>query len=159
MLFRSLRPTTLRANDEYGAAIATRNGQIYISGTGIDGTFANEGRIFRFEPYSRLEVDPDPLVALQDGTFNMVAAKPNERTWMLYSLAGLSSNAVYLRRLNVFVSLEMPQIGWGPLRTDDEGNLSVTVRVGATPEPIDIWFQIVQNEFVSNWVATQIVPD
>lgn len=154
-----ISPATIRSGDYCGSGVAARNGQIYLSATGISGAFAQEGRVFRFDPYSEFEVDPAPLVSLRGGTFSMIGARPNERTWMLYSVDGLASNAVYIRRLNVFTSLEMPHVAWGPLLSDEEGDLVLSARIGAIPGPIDIWFQIVQKEFVSNWVKTEIVPD
>lgn len=155
---RILVPTLLE-NDEFGAGVTARDGRLYVSGTGIDGTFDQEGRIFRFDRFSGLEVDPLPLVGLFDGAFTLTNARPNERTWMLYTLNGLSSSGVYLERLNVVIDLELPQVAWGPLTTDDEGDLAVTGEMPAVSRPFDIWFQIVQDRFVSNVVATQIVPD
>lgn len=116
-------------------------------------TFNGEQDIY-FQRLHPMMLDVEPLVAGQPGEFAVSAARPNEPTWIVYSLAGPGYTRV--ASLDVPVNLARPIRGAGPRRTDSAGAVSWTVQV---PEPArgrTIWFQALQHQNASNVVERDV---
>ncbi|MFW5653869.1 MAG: hypothetical protein ACOC0P_07460, partial [Planctomycetota bacterium] len=151
--------TSAEESARFGTSLALEGTRAIIGAPGIDGFASDTGTGFIFERSgSAFAVGPDPLLGLNDGTFVLTGARPDERAWVLYSFDGISSSGTFLRRLNVVTDLNAPQIAFGPVVSDAAGRVALSAEMPAVFDPLDVWFQVVQDRFVSNWVETAIVP-
>ncbi len=103
-----------------------------------------------------LTITPNPLKAGQIGTFSIFQMIPDKRTWLMYSMDGLEKT--YIHQLNVVIDLVNARVASGRKRTDASGNLQITFTIPHVPNPRKVWFQAVQEQNTTNFVATQIVP-
>jgi len=145
-------------NDYFGNSVAISD-SVAVIGTpnnDIKGRDSGSAYVFELRTTNYLTVDPFPLRVGQDGTFSFVKGLPDKSTWLLYSVAGLKRT--YLPNLNVTVDIENPMIAHGPRSTDENGNLQFVLPVPIRNSPINIWFQTVQHNNVTNFFRTQIVP-
>jgi len=148
----------IRPHDVYGDQLGS---SIAISGdyTLLGSPFIKVGGatyIYQKRSVNLLALTPDPLIAGERGVFSIVRALPNKQTWLLYSIDGLGTT--FLRQLNVIIDLSDPNIAFGPRRTDSNGNLELNLPIPDSLHPIDVWFQVVQSENVTNFAPTQIIP-
>ena len=155
----TLIPQSIAPSDNFGV-YATIDARTAICGTLLndpDGTSKASAYFFDLDcRSSQLKINPQPLVSGQQGTFTVTDALPNERTWLLYSLNGLGET--FIRYLNVVVDLDNPQLGLGPNRTDANGDVEWSAKMPAVRNNLPVWFQAVQRQNVTNYVATEIVP-
>jgi len=122
----------------------------YGTDAGADYVFTSGGTFFG------LIVDPDPLRGREPGVFEITDARPERKTWLLYSFDG--EGMTYIPQLKVAVDLAYPRIGFGPKATDEVGYVAWMYFIPGVGQPVDIWFQAVQKRATSNVIATQIVP-
>ena len=154
----TIAPESRGGDERIGESLAFYDDRLFAGAPRRTGAFFASGAVYRLERSDKLHTIPPVLTSFEDSSFVVVGARPEERTWMLYSFDGISSGGTFLRRLNVVVSLEDPQLAWGPLRTDIDGDIAVPTLPPGVVEPLDVWFQLVQDSFVSNWISTQILP-
>ncbi len=154
-----LVPFDQHPDDNFGRAVAISGSHLLI-GAYLDddfGTDAGSAYFFRqYGPSNFLEVGPMPLRSLEDGLFEMHFEQANERTWLLYSVTGL--RPTYIRHLQIIVELQEPKLGFGPRRTNGDGDLVLSLPIPGVAYPVEIWFQGVQTNHATNSVATIIVP-
>jgi len=144
--------------DHFGESVAI-DGDLAVIGASFDdgaGTNSGSGYVYQQQTSNLLTITPEPLVGGQNGTFSMKSMLPREMTWLLYSLDGLGST--FIPQLNVTVDLKKPVLAFGPKRTDGNGDLLLVLPIPNVPKSINIWFQSVQQQNLTNFVATQIVP-
>ncbi|MCL4197728.1 MAG: FG-GAP repeat protein [Phycisphaerales bacterium] len=146
-------------DDDFGFSTAMKDSRLVVGARRADTVRDNAGAGYLFSStgsMARLFIAPLPLVGRQSATFTVEDARPNERTWLLYSLAGLGTT--YIPALNVVVDLARPQLGAGPRLTNENGRVEWTARMPSVSRAIPIWFQGVQRENTTNVVATELVP-
>jgi len=147
------------ANANFGVSVAMSGGHALIGSNAHRsraGLMVGSAYVFEQRTADILLIDPEPLVSLEKGTFSVINAKPDERTWVLYSFDGIQQ--WYNSQLNVIIDIANPQMVISPRRTDNNGNLQFTVTIPGTLTTHDIWFQAIQQQNVTNTVATQIAP-
>jgi len=84
----------------------------------------------------------------QDNWFYVWKCKPNEMTYLLYSVTGL--NPTYIAPLNVWVILDRPYLAsYGVSTFFGACLLKIYVPAGVPPG-VRVWLQAVQNNLVSN---------
>ena len=145
-------------NFYFGSSVAI-SGNIGVIGAMFDdNTNSDSGAAYVFQRRTTdlLTVSPAPLIAGQDGTFSMIQTLPNEQTWLIYSLDGLQQQ--FIRQLSVVIDLANPQIAVAPRFTDANGDLQFILPMPGIVNPLDVWFQAVQQRNVTNFVATQLIP-
>lgn len=106
-------------------------------------------------PYE-LEIDPDPLVGGQQGSFAVERGTPNQASYLVYSLAGPGST--YVPQLDVTLGLASPVLAAPPLDADQDGAATWIGIVPGTANTLPVWLQSAQFGRVSNIVATEVVP-
>ena len=156
-LFKLLPSDGAEANF-FGTSVALSGNLAVIGADYDDDNGSGSGSAYVFEPRltNYLAVEPFPLLASQDGTFSLVQGLPDETSWLLYSTDGLGKTLI--NQLNVTVDIANPKIALGPGLTDANGDRQVRRRIPTVTEPMDIWFQAVQHNNVTNFFRTQIVP-
>lgn len=102
-----------------------------------------------------LAVAPDPLISGSSATFTVSDAKIECETWIIYSLVGPGS--VYFAPLNVTLGINAPRRAVGPVETNEVGGQDIPVTIPPAAAGLDIWFQAVQEENMSNVIATSIL--
>lgn len=116
-------------------------------------TFNGEQDIY----YARLHpmvMEVSPLRTGQPARFDVSEARPNERTWVVYSLDG--DGYTHIGPLDVPVNIARPRLALGPRTADASGNVSWTVTMPPQSQGRRVWFQAVQRENASN-VVDQVV--
>ena len=155
-LFKIL-PADGNESDEFGNSVSICGDLMVVGAIFGDGDIPSSGSAYVFRKnIDKLAVLPDPLISGQDGTFFIIHTLPEERTWLLYSLDGLQQS--FLRQLNVIIDLANPKLVLGPRRTDDKGDLQLILPLPDTQSPLPVWFQVVQQRNVTNFVASQLIP-
>lgn len=147
-----------KAYDLFGNSIAL-DGNIAVVGakhTNNIGTHSGSAYVFVHPTPNLLTVFPEPLHSGQDGIFYMIQMLPQHQTWLLYSLKGLGQT--FIPQLNVTIDLLKPKIAAGPKGTDMNGNRQLALPIPDVAHRIDIWFQAVQEQNMTNFVETHIVP-
>jgi|GEM_PF-2819267 len=102
-----------------------------------------------------LDIDPDPLLAGSSGFFTVSNAKLDCSTFLGYSLIGLGST--YIAPLQVTLGIAAPHQAGGLLTTDDVGGGEWYLSIPPAASGLNIWFQAVQEENMSNVVATFVI--
>jgi len=144
--------------DNFGISVAV-SGNTAVIGAWVDddnGTSSGSAYIFEQRQGNLLTVSPEPLIGKQEGTFTITQSLPNEKTWLIYSFDGLQQQ--FIRHLNVIIDLANPQITAPPQFTDANGDLQFILPMPGLQTPLDVWFQVVQQRNVTNFVATQLIP-
>lgn len=137
--------------------VAIHDGIALFAEPNIDVPVPDRGAAVTLAPPTTLRVAPYPLWAGDRAVFTLAEARPDEPTWMLYSLTGLSSDGTWIRTLGVIADLDRPAIAWGPRPTDAEGRLSVETTVPRPPaDAVPVWFQAVQSRYASDWVPSSV---
>ena len=147
------------ARDYFGGSVAVSGNIAVIGAESDDDRGTSSGSAYIFEQQrtpNLLTITPDPLIAKQDGTFNITQALPNQRTGLIYSLDGLQK--IFIRQLNVVIDLANPKLATGPKLTDVNGDLQFILPMPGILGPLNVWFQAVQQRNVTNFVATQLIP-
>lgn len=111
------------------------------------------GERFGAAVLSSLVVDPDPLVAGQNGLFSLSAGIPNTNAYLVYSLAGPGST--WIPQMNIALDLASPHLR-GVQMTDAQGNADWSLPIPPAAAGISMWLQVVQYEYLSNMVAATI---
>lgn len=93
-------------------------------------------------------LDVSPLTAGRPGQFDVSECRPNERVWIVYSLAG--NGYTNVGPLDVPVNLAQPRLGVGPRFADGSGNVSWTVTMPPQSRGQHIYFQAIQRQNASN---------
>jgi len=101
-----------------------------------------------------LQIQPDPLVAGQAGTFAITNGLPNANAWLGYSLVGPGS--YWIPSLNVTLDLTNPILGFGPKLTNATGTVIWTAVVPTYASGKSIWLQGVQYGQTTNVVPMTI---
>jgi len=145
-------------DDYFGDSVAISNNLVVIGSFRDSVNGPGSGSTYIFEPRTTnyLTADPMPLMAGQDATFSLVQTLPNEQTWLLYSLRGLKR--IFIPQLNITIDLKRPKIAAGPQLTDANGNLQIVMTMPTITNPLNVWFQAVQNNNVTNFIPTQLIP-
>jgi len=157
-LFKLL-PSPSDAYNYFGYSVAVSGNTTVIGAVAADN---NNGKIsgsaYVFEPRTKnlLAISPYPLLGGSVGIFSIIKTLPEEQTWLLYSLNGLGSK--YLRKLNVVIDLANPKIAVGPRTTNTNGDLQLNLSMPAVQSTIEVWFQAVQRNNLTNFVTTQVIP-
>lgn len=112
-------------------------------------TFNGEQDIY-YQRLFPLVLEASPLIAGQPVRFEVSEARPNQRTWIVYSLAGPGYTNIAL--LDVPVNLARPRLGVGPRMTDVSGQVSWTATMPPQSQGQHVWFQAIQRENASNVV-------
>jgi len=159
LLFKIV-PTDGSRNDEFSNGIGI-DGNLMVFGAAYtnnrNGRYdAGSAYIFQQRISDYLTVEPFPLRAGELAAFSLVEGLPDETTWLLYSIDGLGHR--FISQLNVIVDLRNPKIALGPGLTDSNGDRQVIRRIPTITEPTNIWFQVVQQNNVTNFFRTQITP-
>jgi len=144
--------------DLFGYSVALRGNIALCGALGNDGNTVDSGSAYIFVQRTTdlLSVKPAPLLSGRGGRFTITGARPNQSTWLIYSLVGLEKN--FIHQLNVTIDLSNPLKLFGPKLTDSGGNMRITLPMPGTLNPVLIWFQAVQSKNATNYIATQIVP-
>ncbi len=116
-------------------------------------TFNGEQDIY-YQRLFPMVMDVSPLVAGQPAQFEVTQARPNERTWIVYSLDGPGFTNIVL--LDVPVNLAQPRLGVGPRMTDASGSVSWTVTMPPQSQGRHVWFQAIQRQNASNVVEAVV---
>jgi len=146
-------------NDEFGVSTAIIGNLAVIGAWGVSDNYDGSGAVYTFQPLNitdLLTVSPDPLIAGQNGIFSISQALPDQTTWIIYSLDGLMPS--YFNSLNVSIDIANPKVAGPPRSTDANGDLQVVLPIKNIPRQVSIWFQAVQRENSTNYVATEILP-
>jgi len=146
-------------DDEFGSYVAIDGDMTVIGALFGDGQVIDSGSAYVFQLLDiidLLSITPDPLIARQNGTFSLFQTLPTTQTWLIYSLDGL--HQTYLHLLNTTIDLANPKIAVGPKGTNMNGDRQIILPIPNVDNPTDIWFQAVQQENTTNFVATQIIP-
>ena len=153
-----LHPSDGAEDDFFGYSVGISGNTAVIGALDDDdnGTDSGSAYIFQQRTTNYLTIEPFPLLAGQDGTFSMVQTLPNEQTWLLYSKKGLGQT--FISQLNVTIDLSNPKIAIGPQLTDANGNLQLALSMPTVPHKINVWFQSVQHNNVTNFFRTQLIP-
>lgn len=101
-----------------------------------------------------LDLDPDPLIAGQSGTFTVTNGKPNTQTGLVYSLVGMGST--YIPQIDVTLSLSNPRLAGTPIMTDGSGTAVWSLPVPPAALGFTVWFQAAQYQIASNVMSTTI---
>lgn len=154
-----LRPgNSSYAGSQFGEAVALQGSNAVIGAIYDLANGRSRGTAYLFNSSTpTLEVAPSPLVAGESATFDLFNLAPDAATWVLYSTQGLDPRGVFIRELNVIVDLAEPAVAWGPERTTSDGAVRVEIEMPHVPQPIEVWFQGIQDAIVTNAVATEIV--
>ncbi len=110
-------------------------------------TFNGEQDLY-FRRLHPMVLEVSPLTAGQPGQFDVTGGRGNERTWIVYSVAG--SGYTNVAPLDVPVNLAQPRLGVGPRMTDASGSVSWTVPIPPQAQGQHIWFQAIQRQNASN---------
>ncbi len=147
-------------SDRFGLSVALGRNNAVIGATGDtneNGQSSGSAYFFRNQTSDYLlSVTPDPLVAGQEGIFTISKTFPYEKTWLIYSRIGLQQR--FIRKLNIVIDLANPKLVARPKYTDEVGDLQFIVKMPRKRKWRNIWFQAVQRENTTNYIATQIVP-
>jgi len=144
--------------DRLGTVVALSGNTVIVGAFSDDDNGSNSGSAYVFQPRitDYLSVEPMPLVGGEDGGFSFVGGVPDTMSWLLYSVDGLGRT--FIKPLNVTVDLASPKIAFGPGLTDGDGNREIVRMLPGVTEAVDVWFQVVQRENVTNFFRTKIVP-
>jgi len=154
-----LLPSDGRIYDFFGASVTITGNLVVIGVRNDDDNGQDSGSAYVFQqqlPANSLTITPTPLIAKQDGTFTITQARPDQLTWLIYSLDGLQK--IFIRQLNVVIDLANPKIAVAPRLTDTNGDLQFILPMPGIQSPLNVWFQAVQHRNVTNFVATQLIP-
>lgn len=144
---------------KYFASAVAISGDTVVVGAFLDsqiGYSAGAAYVYQPQTTNLLAVSPDPLISGQDGTFSITKTIPTEKTWLLYSLKGVGST--YISQLKVSIYLRAPKIAVGPKLTDSNGDLILVLPIPNVSTTTNVWFQAVQKQNATNFVATRVVP-
>lgn len=97
-----------------------------------------------------LTLNIGPLVGGQNGQFDVTDGRPNELTYLVYSLAGLGNT--YVPALDVTLDLRNPKLATDATATDANGDVSWTLPVPPAASGRTVWFQAAQFQDTSNTV-------
>ena len=100
-----------------------------------------------------LSVSPTPLMAGQNGTFELVGGQPNTAAYLIYSLSGIGST--WVPQLNVTLGIRNPVLGRSGT-TDSQGAIDWIVPIPSAGAGRNIWFQAAQQGEASNVVGTSM---
>jgi len=150
-------PADGTSENQFGGSVAVGGSIVMIGAANDDDLGIGSGSAYSFQQRTTnlLLVSPMPLIAKQRGTFSIVNALVNERTWLLYSIDGLEPT--FIQQLNVVVDLANPQIAVAPRLTDTNGDLQFNLPMPDMQHSLNVWFQAVQQRNVTTSEATQIV--
>lgn len=124
----------------------------------IDLTTCETSRLLNIESgIGTLSVLPSPLLAGQPVYFELAGLTSESAVWMLYSLTGINPQGTPIAALNVIVDLANPLPAWGPKVATADGTLDVEGLVPIVTSDRDIWFQAVQEERITNFVASRLL--
>ena len=88
------------------------------------------------------------LRAGQQGQFTISGAKPNQNTYLLYSLTG--PGKTFVSQLNVTLTIANPVLA-ASRQSDSAGNVNWSLPVPANAAGRTVWFQAAQVENASNY--------
>jgi len=120
----------------------------------IEGSTGNRYAMFDRTTFT-LSSAPDPLVSGASATFTVSDAKINTLTYLAYSLAGTGST--YVAALDVTLDLASPVQAAAPITTDDVGGGEWVLTIPPVGAGRSVWLQAVQQENMSNVIATSIL--
>jgi len=145
-------------SDNFGSSVAIDGNRAIVGAIRVDEVFTDVGSTYVFQQQTTnlLTISPSPLKSGQTGTFSVMQALPDEQAWLLYTLNGLGQTVI--PQLNVTVDLMKPKLASGPKQTDTNGDLQWILPMPNINNPLNVWFQAVQHENITNFVATQIIP-
>jgi len=151
-------PSGVTPDDYFGIAVAIDGNRALIGATGNDDLSFNSGSVYIFEERATnlLKILPEPLLPDENARFWMVGGLPNTNVWLLYSTDGIQRS--FIRKLNVVLDISNPKMAAGPAMTDGNGDHRFIRHMPAVQQRRKVWFQMVQPENVTNFVATEIVP-
>jgi len=151
-------PNDGAANNQFGNSVSIDKNMMLIGSFRDDAKGIDSGSAYVFQQRNTnlLTVSPLPLIGKQKGTFSIIQALPNEQTWLIYSLDGIEQT--FFRPLNIVIDLANPKIAVGPRLTDANGDREIIITMPGILNPIDVWFQAVQNNNVTNFIPTQLIP-
>ena len=153
-----LLPSDGASGDQFGSSVSISGdfaviGALYDDDNGPD---SGSAYVFQQRTTNYLTIEPFPLQSGQDGTFSIVESLPNETSWLLFSINGLSPT--FIPQLNVTVDINNPRIAVGPVLTDGNGDWQVIHQIPAVTAPRTVWFQAVQHNNVTNFFRAKIIP-
>jgi subtilisin family serine protease len=102
---------------------------------------------------NRMSLFVGPLIGGENGAFQIDDAMPNQRAYLIYSLAGRGST--YVSQLNVTLDLRAPILARTG-RTDANGFISWSVPIPLAGSGRTVWFQAAQYETTSAVVESEI---
>jgi|GEM_PF-1754270 len=107
-----------------------------------------------------LNVEPAILYGGGSGIFSVTDGKPNENTYLVYSLVGVWPESdgpnTYVPQLDVWLWLKKPlKLAGGVMKTDSDGDGHWIFTIPPSPG-LDVWFQAVQYGQATNWVHRRI---
>jgi len=153
-----LLPAHGAVEDYFGLSVALSGDIAIIGEPNDDDNGVDSGAAYVFKPrvVNYLSVEPFPLVGGEAGVFSFVGGVPDAMSWLLYSVDGLGRT--FIKPLNVTIDLVNPRVALGPGLTDGDGNREVVRMLPGVAEGVDVWFQVVQRENVTNFFRTEILP-
>ena len=102
-----------------------------------------------------LDVDPLPLSSSGNATFQVRGGKPQEPTYLVFSLTKVGMFAV--PALDLTIDLNQPQLAADPLPADASGTVEWTLSMGSIGPAPFIAFQALQYQGKSNVVVTKVL--
>ncbi len=108
----------------------------------------NGGQDLWFQRVTPMVLSVGSLRAGQQGQFTITGAKPNQNTYLLYSLTG--PGKTFVSQLNVTLTIANPVLA-ASRQSDSAGNVNWSLPVPANAAGRTVWFQAAQVENASNY--------